>query len=103
VVINTNRNILLTGLSEPDDIAELFARSYEDLYSSVGFSETEMTGLKETINEKVLHDDFDEHCTVKVTDVIAVVPRLKYGSCQKCVRRMVCAHFYAVVRLDCSR
>ena len=38
-----------------------------------------MAGLKEDINEKILHAEYDEHCTVKVTDVMAEVSILKLG------------------------
>jgi hypothetical protein len=67
------------GLSQPDDIANLFARSYADLYTSVGFCEAEMADLKDEISDMVSKDEFNEHCIVTVKDVIEAVSRLKFG------------------------
>jgi hypothetical protein len=47
------------GLSQPDDIANLFAREYEDLYSCVGYDEGDMTSLKRDINDKIMQDGYD--------------------------------------------
>ena len=73
------------GLSQPDDIANLFARKYEDLYSCVGYDETEMTSLKRDINDKIMHDGYDVHCVVTVKDVIEAVSRLKPGKYDGCM------------------
>jgi hypothetical protein len=67
------------GLTQQDDIANLFARSYEDLYSRVGINESESSGWKVDIDTSILHDGFDDHCIVKVTDVITAVSKLKPG------------------------
>ena len=67
------------GLSEPVSIANLFARKYEDLYSCVGYNETEMSSLKLDVDNKILHDGYNEHCIIKAADVINAVSRLKSG------------------------
>ena len=41
------------GLSQSDDIAGLFARQYEDLYSCVSFDINEMASLQCDINDEV--------------------------------------------------
>jgi len=41
------------GLSQSEEIADQFARKYEDLYSCVSFNENEMASLKQEINDKL--------------------------------------------------
>jgi hypothetical protein len=54
-------------------------RCNEDLYSCVGFSENEMTCLKQDINDKVNVSGYNEHCIMTVKDVVEAVSRIKYG------------------------
>ena len=51
------------GLSQADEIADLFARKYEDLYNCVSFNENEMASLKQDINDKINVIGFNV-CTV---------------------------------------
>jgi hypothetical protein len=41
------------GLSQSDEIADLFARNHENFYSCVNFNANEMGLLKQDINDKV--------------------------------------------------
>jgi len=39
------------GLFQSEEIADLFARKYDDLYSCVSFTENEMASLKQENND----------------------------------------------------
>ena len=67
------------GFSQSDDIANLFARQYEDLYSCVGYDVNEMASLQQDINDKISIDGYNEHCIITGNDVRAAVSRLKPG------------------------
>jgi len=67
------------GLSQSEEIAELFARKYEDLYSCVSFNENEMASLKQEINDKLDANGYNEHCIMTVHDVVEAVSRIKSG------------------------
>ena len=54
---------IVDGLSQADEIADLFARKYEDLCSCVSFNENEMASLKQDINDKINVIGFNV-CTV---------------------------------------
>jgi hypothetical protein len=77
------------GLTQQDDIANLFARSYENSFCRVGISESELSGLRVGIDASILHDRFDDHGIVKVTDVIAAVSKLKLIEKNLAVLKMV--------------
>jgi hypothetical protein len=72
-----SRTALWMG-SRSNNIANLFADSYADLYTRVGFCEAEMADLKYEIGDMVSKDEFNEHCIVTVKDVIEAVSRLKF-------------------------
>jgi hypothetical protein len=78
VAVNVSRTALWMG-SQSNNIANLFADSYADLYTRVGFCEAEMADLKDEIGDMVSKDEFNEHCIVTVKDVIEAVSRLKFG------------------------
>jgi hypothetical protein len=78
VAVNVSRTALWMG-SQSNNIANLFADSYADLYTRVGFCEAEMADLKYEIGDMVSKDEFNEHCIVTVKDVIEAVSRLKFG------------------------
>jgi len=44
------------GLSQSTDIANLFARQYEELYSCACYDATEMGTLQHDINDKIIAD-----------------------------------------------
>jgi len=49
------------GFSQSTDIANLFARQYEELHSCVGYNATEMGTLQHDINDKIIADGYNEH------------------------------------------
>ena len=73
------------GLSQSEEIAELFARKYEDLHSCVNFNENEMACLKQDINGKINESGYNEHCIMTVHDVVEAVARIKSGKHDGCL------------------
>jgi len=67
------------GFSQSEEIADLFARKYEDLYSCVSFNENEMASSKQEINDKLDENGYNEHCIMTVHDVVETVSRIKSG------------------------
>ena len=67
------------GLSQSEEIAGLFARKYEDLYSCARFNENEMACLKQDVNDKITASGYNEHCIMTVHDVVEAVSRIKSG------------------------
>jgi hypothetical protein len=67
------------GLSQSEEIADLFARKYEDLYSCVSFNENEMASLQRDLNDKINVSGYNEHCIMTVQDVVDAVSRIKSG------------------------
>jgi len=49
------------GLSQSEEIADLFARKYEDLYSCVSFNENKIESLKQELNDKLDESGYNEH------------------------------------------
>jgi hypothetical protein len=54
------------GISQSEEIAELFDRKYEDLYSCVNCNENEIACLKQDINDKINESGYNEHCIMTV-------------------------------------
>jgi len=67
------------GLSHSEEIADVFTRKYEDLYSCVSFNDNEMASLKQECNDKLDESDYKEHCIMTVYDVFEAVSRIKSG------------------------
>ena len=61
VAANQNYEGNVDGLSQSDEIADLTARKYEDLYSRVNFNEDEMALLKPGIDDKVNMIDYNDY------------------------------------------
>ena len=65
------------GFSNDDDIAQLFASSYKDLYTSVPYNESEMLKLIEANDVNVMQNGFTGDCIITASDVKKAVSKLK--------------------------
>ena len=63
------------GSTDPDDIAELFADKYKDLYTCVSYDVTEMNQIRCSIEESII--GYDQTCSITVSEVFDAVCRLK--------------------------
>jgi len=63
------------GSTNPDDIAELFADKYKDLYTWINYGVTEMDQIRCSIEESIIA--FDQTCSIAVSQVFDAVCRLK--------------------------
>jgi len=68
---------MVDGVSDDNDIAQLFASSYKDLYNSVPNSESEMRKLIEVNNVNVMQNGFIKDCVVSAWDVKKAISKLK--------------------------
>jgi len=68
---------VVDGLSDCNQIANLFADKYEELYSSVVYNSDEMDAIKLDVNAAV--DCFSRDCVVSFNDVSEAVNCLKFG------------------------
>jgi len=64
------------GLSQSEEVADLFAYKYMDLYSCVSFNENEIALLKEDIDDNVNVSGCNDHCVMTVHDVVEAVARI---------------------------
>ena len=69
----------IDGHSQADNIAELFAHKYEDLYTCAGYNESDMKGLTKDIDIWIMHDGYDDNCFISLKDIINAVSRLGPG------------------------
>jgi hypothetical protein len=69
----------VNGKTQSDSIANIFANQYEELYTSVGYDEVEMDGLRRDIDDKVNDVGYDSNCIIKFADIINAVSKLKPG------------------------
>ena len=76
MAVNTNRNALSMVFLSRMILLNYLLDNMRIYIVALVFVRLKWQVLKEDINEKILHDEYDEHCTVKVTDVIS---RLKLG------------------------
>ena len=67
------------GETQSDSIANIFANKYEELYTSVGYDEVEMDGLRRDIEDMVNDVGYDSNCIIKFADIINAVSKLKPG------------------------
>jgi len=68
---------MVDGVSGDNDIAQLFASSYKDLYNSVPYSESEMSKLIEVNNVNVMQNRFTKDCVVSAWNVKNAISKLK--------------------------
>ncbi len=79
--IKGRNNILPTNVddaSTDDDIVNLFADKYSNLYKSVPYAQSEINDIKCIIDAK-LQNDVHQNYSVNVHDVVKVIHHLKYG------------------------
>jgi len=67
------------GHTQSDYIANVFAKKYEDLYTSVGYDEVDMDKLRKKIDENVESSGYDSNCIITFNDVTYAVSKLKPG------------------------
>ena len=69
----------IDGHSDSEYIADMFAKKYEDLYTSVSYDETCMDALKQEIDVNIVKSDYDSNCVITFNDITDAVSRLKPG------------------------
>mgnify|MGYP006353052157 FL=1 len=57
------------GHTQSEFIADVFAKKYEDLYTSVGYDEVEMDALRLEVEEKVEESGYDSNCLITFYDI----------------------------------
>ncbi len=75
-------NILPSSVDDAstvDDIVNLFADKYSNLYNSVAYDQSEINYIKYIIDAK-LQNDVHQNYSVNVHDVVKVINHLKYGT-----------------------
>jgi len=65
--------------TQNEHIADVFAKKYEDLYTSVRYDEAQMDVLRLEIAEKVEESGYDSNCLVTFHDITNAVSKLKPG------------------------
>ena len=73
----TSCSSCVDGLACSKDIADLFARQYQDLYTSVPYDQAEMACIYGEIESSITV--FDQNCLVTVAEVIEAIHKLKPG------------------------
>ncbi len=66
------------GTQDIDDIVNLFADKYSNLYNSVPYDQSEINDIKYIIDAK-LQNDVHQNYSVNVHDVVKATNHLKYG------------------------
>jgi hypothetical protein len=67
------------GLSQSEDMAEVFASKYEDLYTSVSYDSASMDTLRSEVSARLAKNGYDQHCVVSSSSVADAISRLKRG------------------------
>jgi len=73
------------GLSCSEDIANLFAEKYQELYTSVSYEINDMTTICEELHSSTVAVGFDSNSTVSVHEVMNAIHRLKTGKSEGCI------------------
>jgi hypothetical protein len=73
------------GLSSPNDIAQLFATKYEDLYTSVPYNCNDMDSIRNSINSDLFSSGYNKDCIVSPDEVRLAVQKLKPGKNDGCI------------------
>jgi len=74
-----NASSVVDGLSQAEDIAQVFASKFKDLYTSVSYNSTDMESLRNDLSTKLSRNGFDEHCLVSSISVSDAISQLKSG------------------------
>ena len=69
----------MDGLSQAEDIAEVFATKYQDLYTSVSYDSASMDTLRNEVCARLAKNGYDQHCVVSSSSVADAISRLKRG------------------------
>lgn len=67
------------GHTDSEYIADMFARKYEDLYTSVSYDEAHMDALKQEIDVNIVAANYDSNCVITFNDITDAVSKLKPG------------------------
>ena len=67
------------SLTQNEYIADVFAKKYEDLYTSVRYDDVEMDVLRLEIEEKVEESGYDSNCLITFNDITNAISKLKPG------------------------
>ena len=67
------------GVSDASDIAGLFARKYEDLYTSVAYDPADMKQISQELNTSLESSGYDRDCTIDTSEILAAISMLKLG------------------------
>jgi len=70
---------VVDGLSQAEDIAEVFASKYQDLYTSVSYNSESMDSLRREVTARLAENGYDQHCIVSSGSVNDAISRLKSG------------------------
>jgi len=70
---------VVDGSTTPDSISDVFAHKYQDLYSSVSYSESEMSSIVNELNNALSVSGFNSDCIINHSDVVTAVNKLKPG------------------------
>jgi hypothetical protein len=70
---------VVDGLSQSEDIAEIFASKYQNLYSSVSYDCASMDTLRSEVCERLAKNGYDQHCVVSSSSVADAMGRLIRG------------------------
>ena len=68
---------VIDGVTGEENISELFAENYRNLYNSVPYDVSALNRIKETVNERMSASDVD--VTVSVKDIQDAIVKLKSG------------------------
>jgi hypothetical protein len=77
--VNASYTNNIDDLSSHDDIANMFASKYEELYSCVSFNEDDMNALKADIANHMGHEDINSECIVNAGEVRDAICKLIPG------------------------
>lgn len=70
---------VVDGLSQAEDITEVFATKYQDLYTSVSYDSASMDTLRNEVCARLAKNGYDQHCVVSSSSVADAISRLKRG------------------------
>ena len=75
---SSNKNLpnIVDDCNNDSDIADVFANKYKDLYGSVPFCTNDIDKLKNTINELIEANDYNE-AVIRVGEVQEAISKLK--------------------------
>ena len=70
---------VVDGLSQTEDIADVFASKYQDLYTSVSYNSESMDCLRNEVHAQLTLIGYDQHCVVSSTAVSDAIIKLNKG------------------------